>query len=182
MRPARQGDFDGLCGAYAIMNTLDLAGFAEPRSKLHQQLFTELALGLGAAALLDAMHVGLCSTDLIRASALAFRLLDRERGIRLSARLPFGPSSYRSLQPFLRGVAALSAKPQHAIVLNVRINGYRHWTVAKAVSGFDIQLRDSRGRKSLDVRRFRVEVGPNCFFPADTLLIAPAAGGASWDG
>lgn len=68
MRPARQGDFDGFCGIYSLINALDVAGFSTPRSAVHQRIFVALTDALPNRKLRVAIHRGLKGKDLVRAS------------------------------------------------------------------------------------------------------------------
>lgn len=171
MRPARQGAFDGLCGVYAVINALDLAGLKRRRSALHKNLFRELTNALGAAALLEALEHGLDTDDLARAAKFAFQQLARDEGVNLTVELPFAERVYDSVSGFLADLRPLVSKPRHAIILQVRLNGTWHWTVAQALTARRLNLRDSGGRRALHLDRFEIGAGPNQFAPSETLLL-----------
>lgn len=172
MRPAQQGAFDGLCGVYAIINSLDLVGLKQPRSILHRQLFLELTHGLGAAALLRAMHIGLDGDDLIRGAEVAFRWLAQELEVHLVIAQPFAQTDHDSMDVFVGDVRKYANERDTAVIVQARINGDWHWTVTKAVTRTQMRLRDSRGRKELDIKSFGLSSGSNSFDPAETLVIS----------
>ena len=55
MRAQKQGDLDGLCGLYAIVNAIELTGVVGPKSTFHRRLFKRLLNGLAEGELHQAM-------------------------------------------------------------------------------------------------------------------------------
>lgn len=171
MRVARQGTFDGLCGVYSIINALDLVGLKGRRSDLHTDLFIQLTYGLGAAALLSAMHDGLEARDLIRAAKQAFRWLSIEYGVELTIAQPHGQSDFTTGRDFVGWIREQMRVPDTAVILHVDMPGRAHWTVAKAVSGRRVLLRDSSGMSELPMLRPTVTRGSCRLTPSETLVI-----------
>ena len=170
MRPARQGSLDGLCGLYAVINALELAGVPSRRS-LQTELFIQLAYGLGAGALLSAMHEGLETYDLVRAAAVAFRWLSDNHGIALEAYQPFEGRRFRSVRTYRAALTKLVEHPETAVIISFKKPGFAHWSVAQEIDEHQIRLRDSGGMRALRLADFTLEHGPYRFRPADTVVI-----------
>ena len=172
MRPLRQGSLDGLCGVYAVLNSLDLVGMRMPRCALHKELFQQLTCALGAAALLAAMHDGLDAPTLQRAAQIAFGWLAARHHAVLDVDLPFrGRRRFRSTAGFLKAVRAYGAMPNTAVIVAFGDQLRLHWTVVRELDGSDLLLRDSDGLRRLDTSSYGVGMGRRCFSPSDTLII-----------
>lgn len=171
MRPARQGDFDSLCGIYAIMNALELVGVAGPRRGLHRQLFRKLVAGLGPSGIAAGMHHGLTAADLKRASKPAFKWLSGEHAICLKLTQPFAAIEFFDAVDFVGALRVKTYQPETALIVQFQCHGSAHWTVAKTVGWTTIALRDSFARREIEISRFGLDRGPRFFRPADTLLL-----------
>lgn len=171
MRVARQGTFDGLCGVYSIINALDLAGLKGRRSDLHTDLFVQLTHGLGAAALLSAMHDGLEARDLIRAAKPAFAWLAAEYGVELTIAQPHQHSHFTTGRQFVGWVREQLRVADTAVILHVDMPGRAHWTVARAISGRRVLLRDSGGMTELPALHPSLRRGPCRLTPSETLVV-----------
>lgn len=171
MRVARQGTFDGLCGVYSIINALDLVGLKGRRSDLHTDLFIQLTHGLGAAALLSAMHDGLEARDLIRASKQAFGWLALEHGVELTIAQPHQHADFTTGRQFVGWVREQMQAPHTAVILHIDMPGRAHWSVAKAISGRRVFLRDSGGMSQLPGLHPSLRRGPCRLTPSETLVV-----------
>lgn len=171
MRPARQGDFDGLCGLYALINALDPAAGSRPRTPMHRDLFVALAHALPRQKLRQAMDVGLEGNDLIDAATSAFPLFKKRLGGHVSVMRPFKRQLFKTDADFLEAISDIMASGRSAIILNVHTPTYRHWTVAETITAEDILIRDSWALKALSRARYTVKRGPYRIHPSDTLLV-----------
>lgn len=171
MRVARQGTFDGLCGVYSIINALDLVGLKGRRSDLHTGLFIQLTHGLGAAALLSAMHHGLEARDLMRAAKQAFHWLSMDYGVELTISQPHQHRDFATGREFVGWLREQTRDAGTAVIVHVDMPGRAHWTVAKAVSGGRLLLRDSSGLSELPVSHPSVRRGPYRLTPSETLVL-----------
>ena len=171
MRPARQGDFDGLCGLYALINALDPATGSRPRTPMHRDLFVALAHALPCRKLRQAMDKGLESRDLIDAATSAFPLFKKRLGGHVSVMRPFKRQGFKTDGDFLEAISDIMASGRSAIILNVHAPTYRHWTVAERITAEDILIRDSWALKTLSRARYTVKRGPYRIHPSDTLLV-----------
>ena len=172
MRTARQGTLDGLCGLYAVVNALNLVGVDPPRSsRLHHDLFKELAHGLGAVALLTGMQDGIDAGDLLNTCVLAFDRLKAVHGVEVTVTRPFLTWRLRGVRRFTQEVRALAAQPETVVVISYERPGFAHWTVVREVGSTRIALRDSGGIGALRLADFDPKRGSWRFRMADTLVI-----------
>ncbi|MCA3699740.1 MAG: hypothetical protein IOB84_08130 [Brevundimonas sp.] len=171
MRPARQGDFDGLCGLYALINALDPAAGRRPRTPMHRDLFVALVHALPRRKLGQAMDVGLGSRDLIDAATAAFPLFKKRLGGHVSVMRPFKGQVLNTDADFLEAISDIMASGRSAIILNVHTPTFRHWTVAETITAQDILIRDSWALKALSRTRYTVKRGPYRIHPSETLMV-----------
>lgn len=171
MRPARQGDFDGLCGLYALINALDLAGGRRPRSPAHRRLFVGLAEALPGGKLRRAIDSGLNGRDLIKAATLAFPAFKKWLGGSVSVSRPFRKATFKTNEEFVEAMADIMMSGRSALVLNISTPTYNHWTVAASITPQAIILRDSGALKELRLARYTVRRGEYRIRPRETLLV-----------
>lgn len=169
MRPASQGAFDGLCGIYAIINSMDGLGLKRPRSRFHKELFVSLTNALPTNRLRAAMDRGLTGDDLSSAARRAFRTLRETDG--LEVRRPFARRSFVCIHEYAAAICTLPEGEQTVAIINVSAPHYRHWTVACRVLGPWLLVRDSWNLDRLDLRRFNVDRGRYNIRTKDTLLL-----------
>ncbi len=171
MRPARQGDFDGLCGLYALINALDLVGFKRPRTPLHRSLFVTLAASVPSGTLRKAIDSGLNGRDLIKAADLAFPAFRKPLGGSVTVSRPFRRAVFETDAAFIEGMVDIMASGRSALILNVSTPTYSHWTVASSVTSQTIVLRDSGTMTELDLGRYSIKRGRYRIKPRETLLV-----------
>ena len=169
MRPSTQGTFDGLCGIYAVLNSLDPAGLRRPRSKLHRDLFVQLTHALPASKLRAAMHEGLAAEDLVRATRIASQWLLANHGIALALERPFKRRRFRDPLDYFNELAAIEKASACGIIFSFRTSSMAHWTVLSEVRARSLLLRDSIGWRGMELAKF-VE-GKYRAYPADTLIL-----------
>ena len=173
MRAARQGSLDGLCGIYAVVNSLDPVGVQLGRREL-REVFRQLVYSLGAAALLEAMSEGLDALTLRAAAELALGWLAARHAVALEVGLPFETRRFRSAGGYLRALRLLVDQPGTAVIIAFRSRETAHWTVISQIDGTDLHLRDSDGLGLLRTAGFGLGVGRRHFRPADTIVIQQA--------
>ena len=171
MRAAKQGDFDGLCGLYALINTLDLIGFKRPRLPLHRQLFVELASSIPKTKLRTAIDTGLDGRDLIRAAKEAFPGYRKALGGVVTVTQPFRKRTFDTDEAFFETMPDIMASGRSALILNVSTPTYSHWTVALSVTPQAIAVRDSGTMTELSVERYSIWRGRYRIKPEETLLV-----------
>lgn len=148
-QPYRQGDLDGLCGVYALVNAVKLV--AGPVS---------LEQGLGL--------VEDCLVNLSQRAKVA-RLVTQGLGINQMIGLirdvlkpnypvtyhrPFAKASQVSLDYYWRSIQDfLGARPRRTVIIAMHTAQYDHWSLVKGISGKSMELFDSKGNSRV-IRRY----------------------------
>jgi len=145
-RPFRQGDLDGLCGAYAVVNAVRLAAW--PHRRLRHpacaHLFGELVDELAEAGRLrDRVTGGMGRRGVARLLRRAKLWLDVEFELRLEVGRPFRKGDQPDPEACLRLLAGHLNQGGTAVI--VATEG--HWTVLTAVRGGRLLLADSHDRR-----------------------------------
>lgn len=169
LRPALQGAFDGLCGVYAVMNSLDPAGLRRSRSKLHRDLFVQLTHSLPASKLRAAMREGLTANDLQRASRIAFAWLSDAYGIDLKLERPFQRRHFQAPGDYLDALSEIHDASGCGIIISFQTSSWAHWTVVSRVAPHSLLLRDSIGWR--EIKKSKFLDGKYHARPADTLIL-----------
>ncbi len=171
IHPRRQGELDGLCGVYSVINAVRLL-CPEIDKCDEAALFRILinALSRRRTRLSNAVTLGLDIRTLRALARIACRHIEKETGIRLKVKRP-RRCRYR-LSGFWRLLRAEIGKGNIAIF---GIWGRRaHWTVAYKITEKSIRLADSDNLKLL--RRSRCTLRPTqtlCqFYPNDTIILS----------
>jgi hypothetical protein len=144
LRPYQQGEFDNLCGVYAVLNAIRLV--AAPYHHLPRtacvELFSELTCpGAGRDLVRVAITEGLGTRDVARVIDRGAFWLLREYDLHLRVERPFGHRKPASEVGIDRLLAHLDT-PRAAAVVSTRI----HWSVASRLGQGRLYLFDSHGR------------------------------------
>src|SRR5215217_1160720 len=149
-KPFEQGDLDGLCGVYAVVNAARLA--AHP----HRRLSAADCRGLFAALLAELAEegrlrgfvaAGLGTRVLARLLRRAGRWLRKHHGLALEVRRPFAKRDQPQPEACLQTLAEHLARPGTAAI----VGSDEHWTVVRAVTPKRLLLADSDGRRHFAV-------------------------------
>lgn len=157
-KPFQQGDLDGLCGVYAVVNAIRLA--LQPLSRFDyatfSDFFEELVAevdrhqGFGKASV-----SGITTPKLMRLLKLAGEVADSNLGVNLEIGRPLLASRR---PPFDRAIGHLRAELQRpATSLLLGLGGeYDHWTVAHRITRASILLYDSAGYSRVAIKECRM--------------------------
>jgi hypothetical protein len=176
--PFRQGQLDGLCGIYAVINAVRLV-LGEAATKLSnddwQSFFATLLYSaddtIGAA---NAAAGGIETKPLRKVLKSAVRHLRDEHGVSLVARSLL-PRHHRPAFPeFLNILRGTVEVPNQTVI--VTIEGFlSHWTVLRAVSESSFQLFDSSGYDRITIANCRMTYEPKRVSRREYLFPAKAA-------
>ena len=149
-KPLEQGDLDGLCGVYAVVNATRLA--AHPHRRLRAadgyDLFAALLAELADAGRLRGfVAAGLGPRVLARLLRRADRWLRERHGLGLEVSRPFAKRDQPEPAACLRVLAEHLARPGTAAI----VGSDEHWTVVRAVTPKRLLLADSDGRRHFAV-------------------------------
>ncbi|KIC61011.1 hypothetical protein RM53_00020 [Brevundimonas nasdae] len=178
MRAQKQGDLDGLCGLYAIVNAIELTGVVGPKSTFHRRLFKRLLNGLAEGELHQAMIDGLSQDQLLDIGTRAFRSVRRSYGVRFEIASLDDIWSPHDFAGFLDAIGELSRQPQTAVILNVVMPWVNHWSVVLRCNQNVLELRDSGRLQRLALRRFALSASSYRLAGRYTLVVRRIGGAA----
>jgi len=151
-KPLEQGDLDGLCGVYAVVNATRLA--AHPHRRLPAarcyELFAALLAELADAGRLRGFVThGLGGRVMARLLRRAGRWLRRRHGLALEVHRPFAKRDRPGPEECLRVLAEHLARSGTAAI----VGSDQHWTVVRGVTPKRLLLADSNGRRHFATAR-----------------------------
>lgn len=160
--PFRQGELDGLCGIYAVINAIRLALGVRAnllRQRDWQDLFVALLesvdRSVGAA---HAASNGIDTQPLRYLLKAAILHLATEHDLTIRAKPMLARDERPCFEELLRHIGDWVRQPGRAVVLSV-FGSLNHWTVVRRISRSSLVLFDSSGyaRISLDACRMAHE-------------------------
>lgn len=157
--PLRQGDLDGLCGIYAIINSIRLL-CRRANARFCAKLFRFLlkALERRRRRPIAIIWQGMSSRILRALLDESFAFVRKHLGITLQrSRLPKKIRKQKSLSILWQHLGG--RMKQHRVAILCVDGIYSHWTVVQAVTQKTIRLLDSSGSRFL--RRDSCAIAPN---------------------
>ena len=156
--PFQQGDLDGLCGIYALINAIRLATENDTRcfpDAVWQELFCALLLEADAVVgTVDAVGLGINPQPLFRLAQAAVRHMAAEHGLRLTVTHAIRRGEPRTFNGILRRLTELARKPRSAVL--ICLTGHLdHWTVLRRVTGQSLTFFDSSGCARVSLTNWR---------------------------
>jgi hypothetical protein len=145
-KPFEQGDLDGLCGVYTVVNAVRLATHPHRRLRVAdcRELFAALLAELADEGRLRGfVAAGLGPRVLARLLRRAGRWLRKRHGLALEVRRPFAKRDQPGPEKCLRALAEHLARPGTAAI----VGSDEHWTVVRGVTPRRLLLADSDGRR-----------------------------------
>lgn len=153
MRPFRQGDLDGLCGIYAIINALRLFYPHLSRTVCEYHLFEIFKQFHSTKANLDFIIDGSTVHDISR----AFKTFLCAQ-YNLTYRKPFHTRSSVTLNELWDSMTEfLNCTSPRAILICIENSKYSHFTVVKSITANRLLLHDSDSRLSLNRRQLSTD-------------------------
>ncbi len=145
-----QGNLDGLCGVYAVVNAIRNLAPTRLNSEEERELFRQLIVKLGEERRLeDALCNGMTVQPLGRLIDSASEFLQTNRGHRLSRQLAFRQAP-EGLKLFWETTSAhLDDNGPGSVILGLG-GMYDHWTCIGTMSESSITLIDSDGIRRLN--------------------------------
>jgi hypothetical protein len=155
--PYRQGQLDGLCGLYAIINAIRLATH-DDTGEFGHGVWRDLLLALISEAenvvgTATAVVYGIRTKPLYELAKRAASHMANEHGVPVTVSRSAGPKhSFDGIIALLR---ELSAQPRSAMVIELS-GDIRHWTVLRRVGNHSLELFDSSGIKRVRLASCRL--------------------------
>jgi len=156
--PYRQGQLDGLCGLYAIINAIRLAT-RNRTDEFGHEVWRELLLALlgeaeNVVGTATAVVHGIGTKPLYELAKRAARHLASEHGVAVTVSRSRGPK--HSFYGLIAHLAELTKQPASAVVLELS-GDVRHWTVLRRVGKHSLELFDSSGMERVKLASCRLK-------------------------
>jgi hypothetical protein len=154
--PYRQGQLDGLCGLYAIINAIRLAT-RDRTDEFSHGVWRELLLALISEAesvTATAVVHGIGAKPLCELAKAAQRHLASEHGVAVTVSRSRGPK--HSFDGLIAHLAELTKQPATAVVVQLA-GDVRHWTVLRGVGKQALELLDSSGMERVKLASCRLK-------------------------
>ncbi len=153
MKPYRQGQFDALCGLYAVINAALVA--SKPIKPLRRQdcqdLFIALVDMLVADNLLEsAVTEGTTQQTMSRMLKAADTWLSENRGMHLTYRKPFHKATQVPIGTLRKTLAEHLINPKSSAIICLA-GVFEHWTTIREIQTKRMILMDSYGRKIINL-------------------------------
>lgn len=167
LRPLVQGDLDGLCGVYAILNALRVA-HANRRSRVREasreppliegsladEMFLALVRTIRGHSIDDPVVWGIGAARLWRLLRVAGRWLERNHGFAIDVERPFPPRRRPRRATVLTRIQEHLQDEGTAAIVGSRWP-WGHWTVVRKVGRTRLVLADSGGWHYVPLQRGR---------------------------
>lgn len=162
LEPFLQGELDGLCGPYAIINGIRLA--LGPERQMPDAVWGDLFGGMLRAVAErhsrgDLCAAGLHTKQLMTALRWSVEIMERQYGVRFTYRRPFLRAGKPKLLAVVYSLRHLQRLQNKSIIAGFG-GSLDHWTVIKRVSPYYISFFDSSGCRSVQLDRCRMSYEP----------------------
>lgn len=145
-----QGDLDGLCGIYAVVNALNHLLQNKTERALSESLFEAVLRAIPRRMYPEVLFEGLNVDELQKIARAAVKHLDQEWNIQVDVTRPFLRRRFKDQPSFLDELDLLEGEQVCSTIIGIDWNGVEgHWTVLKDISSDEVRLIDSAGVKVL---------------------------------
>lgn len=163
IEPYQQGEFDALCGIYAIINAFRKVLGNDRRlpgaawESLFSCLIEEADEKVG---LTEAITEGLATMQVYDLVQLAIASLQQDHGVALDWNRPFVGRPKQTLQDVLTQLKVYTEQEFSAVL--IRLGGtLGHWTVIDRIGSTYMSLVDSAGHHRVSLDRCRISYEPS---------------------
>lgn len=162
LEPFLQGELDGLCGPYAVINGIRLA--LGPEREMPDAAWVDLFGGMlreaaGRHRRGDLCAAGLDTKHLVTALRWSVGIMERQYEVRLIYRRPFLRAGKPKLSAVVYSLQHIQRLQNTSIIVGFG-GSLDHWTVIKQVSPHYISFFDSSGCRSVRLDRCRMSYEP----------------------
>ena len=166
----QQGDLDGLCGVYSVLNAIRIAHAKlrqgpRPGSPLiegdeAEAIFLRLTRSISARTIDDPVVWGINTDRLRRLLSVASRWLERNHGLTMEVARPFRGRRRVRFETVLKRIGDHVHKDGAAVIVGSRWP-WGHWTVVRNIGKTRLVLADSGGWQYVPLRRGRERNAPH---------------------
>jgi hypothetical protein len=175
LKPYNQGDLNGLCGMYAVVNALHLLFEAGDVPEFGEDIFKATARALPSEAYPAVLWNGMTIDKVLDLAKRAAARVKRRIDVRIAVERPFGPDDFPSARAYVQELAALTRSKYASAIVGVNWGKARggggHWSVFRRVVNDRVYFFDAVERNlPLDRLRVRGEHG-NRFCTEETIIL-----------
>jgi len=147
----RQGQLDGLCGVYAIINAVQRLLGKSRVDGVTDDLFKAVARAIPRKDHPTLLYHGLRRKTVARIARAAARYLNKSLGTDVAVCQPFRHRTFRNIKAFLSELDTIHMTPSATFILRVDWAGRQggHWTVLKQIKSDRLVLLDSIGQRQI---------------------------------
>ena len=167
----QQGDLDGLCGVYSVINAIRIA---HARSRQHSRsfdaplidedeadaVFLRLLRSISGHTIDDPVAWGIGADRMRKLLNVANRWLERKRGLTMEIAWPFRGRRGARFETVLNRIRDHLHKDGAAVIIGSRWP-WSHWTVVRNIGKTRLVLADSDGSHYVPLRRGRSPTAPH---------------------
>ncbi len=170
IQPFRQGDLDGLCGVYALINAVRMV---EPRPDHYYEAV------MGACILVlyrknESPFFFMQGIGMHEMIHLIQKVMRPNYGVQ--CRRPFARNAGASLNEYWKACAGFLEKDHRAVLMAFKANNMEHWSVIVSMNDMHINLLDSDGWRAIKRASLTMKKGktrkPVQIYPAQTFFMS----------
>lgn len=152
MKPFQQGDLDGLCGIYSIINSVKLVAGKMPTNDCYD-LFYKILQQIEETDQLSAIIVNGCNINQL---GCIFKNVIEKKYPNIKRSKPFHKRKDASIDEFWDTTYQFLTHPNRAVMVGLT-SEYGHWTVIRSMSHRRIYFWDSYGMQFMNRANCTVE-------------------------
>lgn len=174
MRPFQQGDLDGLCGIYALVNALHELLEIDLPEEFTEDIFQIVAGAIPRREYPDVLWQGMDVDRVERLARASVRHIARRSGIEIEVTRPFAGKKVQKLTAYLEKLAEIEAESfaRFIVAIEQRDVGYGHWSVLKKIGSKTLTFADSSDLRKLKRRDVDVWRGVrHRMIPEETIVL-----------
>lgn len=181
-RALKQGDLDGLCGMYAVVNALNHLLSIKPPPGFNEEMFEVVARSVPRREYPEVLWEGMDVETLTRIARRATRHFEAEYEVRITVERPFARRRFRDRHAYFDAVSSYWDKQYSTFIVFIdwpKSVGHAHWSVLKTIEDQRICLVDSGGQHALPTARMGVngDRGTRLHPPSTLMLTLESIGG-----
>lgn len=175
LRPYNQGDLNGLCGMYAVVNALHLLFEAGPVPDFGDDIFRATAKALPQDAYPAVLWNGMTIDNMVNLARRAAARVRRRVDVKIVVQQPFGHDDFPSARAYVQELQAITRSGYASAIIGVNWGRARggggHWSVFRRVVNDRVYFFDAVERNlPLDKLRVRGDRG-NRFCTDETIIL-----------
>ena len=175
MKAFQQGDLNGLCGLYAVVNAFQQCLDDCPSEQNGLDFFKEAARSIPSGEFPDILWGGCGVQTLLKMARAVAEDIERECDFKFKIWRPFRTAKQHTSKDLLNGINDIWSKKSTTFIISVQWAGEEaggHWSVLETLEDDVLKLRDSNGCKAIDRRSIALHgVNKHVLPPTDIVAI-----------